>query len=76
MRRKKTRRLECSFRTVPFALLRAPVGLSISDRMCIHWMPGSAAGSPRASSARNVLNSQSAAIAFSAASLSRIGRFA
>ena len=54
---------------IPFALLRAPIGLSISGRMCIHWMPGSAAGSLRAPSAGNVLNSQPAAIALSVPSL-------
>ena len=54
---------------IPFALLRAPVGCCISGRMFIHWMPGSDGGNLRAPSARNVLNSQSSAIALSVPSL-------
>ena len=47
---------------IPFALLRAPDACWIVGRTCIHTMPGSAAGSQRAPSARNILNSQSSAI--------------
>ena len=53
---------------IPFALLRAPAGSRIPGDMCICWMPGSAVIRMRAQSARNVLNSQSAAIALSGAS--------